>query len=375
MKKTNDMIRDDYCAGNLSIQKVADKHGIPKSTLIDMAKKNGWQREKKWTKKSDQNENGRTDGDIREGAKILVDDEQLTPQQRLFIAEYLKDNNATQAANRAGYSKKTAREQGARLLSNVHIARTIAEQQKLSIVRALAGADEVLEKMWSIATFDANQLSQYRRGSCRYCWGEDHNYQWRDDVEYQEKLQEAIAREKPEPNDTGGYGYSHNREPHPECPRCDGDGIGQAYFADTRSLSAGAAMAYAGVKVSKNGIEITAINRERMFEAIIKRLGLADSELAQRLQLLEIDRRSREIERIELENDRLRKSISGVAADGRESVDLDEEFKRLRNDKVRAEINRLNSGPDGETIIVVHKALQVPGAMQPEKDGNQQYPG
>ena len=32
----------------------------------------------------------------------------LNDKQRLFAAEYLKDFNATQAAARAGYSKKTA---------------------------------------------------------------------------------------------------------------------------------------------------------------------------------------------------------------------------------------------------------------------------
>ena len=32
----------------------------------------------------------------------LVDDDGLTAQQRLFVAEYLKDRNATQAAIRAG---------------------------------------------------------------------------------------------------------------------------------------------------------------------------------------------------------------------------------------------------------------------------------
>ncbi len=36
-------------------------------------------------------------------AEELVDDDGLTDQQRLFVAEYLKDNNATQAAIRAGY--------------------------------------------------------------------------------------------------------------------------------------------------------------------------------------------------------------------------------------------------------------------------------
>lgn len=35
-------------------------------------------------------------------ANELVDDDGLTAQQRLFVAEYLKDNNAARAASRAG---------------------------------------------------------------------------------------------------------------------------------------------------------------------------------------------------------------------------------------------------------------------------------
>ena len=41
---------------------------------------------------------------------------ELTPQQRLFVHEYLLDRNATQAAIRAGYSPKTAASQGSDLL-------------------------------------------------------------------------------------------------------------------------------------------------------------------------------------------------------------------------------------------------------------------
>ncbi|WP_448943753.1 terminase small subunit [Klebsiella michiganensis] len=234
-------------------------------------------------------------------AEELVDDDGLTTQQRLFVAEYLKDNNATQAAIRAGYSKKTANEQGARLLAKVSIAQAIVQQQKASIVRTLGSADEVLEQMWRLATFDANQLSQYRRGSCRYCWGFGHQYQWRDAVEYDEKCAEALARNKKEPLDDGGYGYDHTSEPNPVCPRCNGDGIGQPFFADTRKLAPDAALAYSGVKLGKNGVEITAISRERMYEAVMKRLGLADSEFAQRLQQIEIERRQLEIEKLRKE--------------------------------------------------------------------------
>lgn len=43
----------------------------------------------------------------------------LTPKQELFIIEYAKDFNATQAAIRAGYSPETARAQACRLLTKV----------------------------------------------------------------------------------------------------------------------------------------------------------------------------------------------------------------------------------------------------------------
>ncbi|MGK9173247.1 terminase small subunit [Yokenella regensburgei] len=234
-------------------------------------------------------------------ADELVDDDGLTAQQRLFVAEYLKDRNATQAAIRAGYSKKTANEQGARLLAKVSVAQAIAQQQKASIERTLGSADEVLAQMWQLATFDANQLSQYRRGACRYCWGFGHHYQWRDMVEFEEHRLKALEKKGKEPVDVGGYGYDHNREPNPDCPRCNGDGIGQPYFADTRKLPPDAALAYSGVKLGKNGVEITAISRERMYEAVMKRLGLADSEFAQRLQQIEIERRQLEVEKLRKE--------------------------------------------------------------------------
>ena len=45
----------------------------------------------------------------------------LTEKQKKFVDEYLIDLNATQAAIRAGYSEKTARSIGQRLLTNVDI--------------------------------------------------------------------------------------------------------------------------------------------------------------------------------------------------------------------------------------------------------------
>ena len=50
-----------------------------------------------------------------------TDLQQVTERQRLFVEEYCKDHNATQAAIRAGYSKKTAHAAGSRLLKNVKV--------------------------------------------------------------------------------------------------------------------------------------------------------------------------------------------------------------------------------------------------------------
>lgn len=72
----------------------------------------------------------------------------LSPKQELFCLEYLKDLNATQAAIRAKYSKNTAKEIGANLLSKVNIQFKIAslnakrfnkvEQEGMDVIRELA---------------------------------------------------------------------------------------------------------------------------------------------------------------------------------------------------------------------------------------------
>ena len=63
----------------------------------------------------------------RDRGNILVSC--ITPKQQRFVTEYLIDLNATQAAIRAGYSRKTAQQQGSRLLTNVVVKRAIAAQQ------------------------------------------------------------------------------------------------------------------------------------------------------------------------------------------------------------------------------------------------------
>ena len=71
-------------------------------------------------------------------------------KQRKFADEYLIDCNATQAAIRAGYSPKTANEQGNRLLANVSISTYIEQQLEQMHNKKTADAQEVLEYLTSV---------------------------------------------------------------------------------------------------------------------------------------------------------------------------------------------------------------------------------
>ena len=74
----------------------------------------------------------------------------LSKKQKRFAHEYLIDCNATQAAIRAGYSKKTANEQGARLLANVSVKAYIEELLEKINSKKIASAEEVMEYLTSV---------------------------------------------------------------------------------------------------------------------------------------------------------------------------------------------------------------------------------
>jgi phage terminase small subunit len=78
----------------------------------------------------------------------------MTPKQNRFIAEYLKDLNATQAAIRAGYSAKTARQQGAENLSKPDIAAAVADAVKRRSERVEVTVDDVLRELLTFARTD-----------------------------------------------------------------------------------------------------------------------------------------------------------------------------------------------------------------------------
>lgn len=82
----------------------------------------------------------------------------LTPKQQRFVAEYLGELNATQAAIRAGYSAKTADREGYRLLRKAEIAAAVQAGKSKQIAAADLSAARVLEELRRLAFADLRRL-------------------------------------------------------------------------------------------------------------------------------------------------------------------------------------------------------------------------
>lgn len=78
----------------------------------------------------------------------------LTDKQEAFCREYLIDLNATQAAIRAGYSEKTANEQGSQNLAKLSIQTRIQELMNDRSERLEINADYVLNRLVEIDQMD-----------------------------------------------------------------------------------------------------------------------------------------------------------------------------------------------------------------------------
>ncbi len=71
----------------------------------------------------------------------------LNPRQQRFVEEYLTDLCASQAAVRAGYSEKTAKQIGSRLLTHVDVQAAIEKGKAELSKRAGVTQEWVIEKL------------------------------------------------------------------------------------------------------------------------------------------------------------------------------------------------------------------------------------
>lgn len=198
-----------------------------------------------------------------------------------FVEEYCKDRNGTQAAIRAGY---TANEDAAgvtavRLLADPRIQSMIEKQMDRVSQQATVEAADILREYLDLATADASKIMHVRRVNCRYCWGEGHNYQWKE-REYSEACNAAgkpgKRGEEPAtvPNCSGGFGFRRNAEPNPDCPECNGEGLEDIFFRDTEGLTGPERKLIAGIKRTKDGLEVKLRDQDGALKILAQYAGL-----------------------------------------------------------------------------------------------------
>jgi len=224
------------------------------------------------------------------GKRAAAKVQSVTPKVERFIEEYLIDLNATQAYVRShpGVKITTARVEAARLLANPLVQERIAAARKKTSDRLEMTRETLLEQLSNIVLADPRELMEYVVTCCRHCHGIGFAFQWVDQAEFRaavakardehrEKLANLKGGEKPpvfvEPSDVGGFGFEAAANPHPHCPHCRGEGHGRAVFKDTRNLSGPAAALFAGVKETKDGLQILTHSKLDAIEKVAKHLG------------------------------------------------------------------------------------------------------
>lgn len=212
----------------------------------------------------------------------------LSPVQLRFWESYVKTGRVGEsykiATGRQNLSDDIASARGSAILKQKAVAKLFAELHKKTVERNLKTVEGILETFADIASADPSELMQLRRLNCRHCHGKKHLFQWVDQQEFANALgvamdrnAQAKARKKPQevlPDDAGGYGYHRHRAPNPNCPKCFGDGIVDVYFADTRTLSPQARRVFAGIKQTKDGLEVKLRDMDKALESLARIHGM-----------------------------------------------------------------------------------------------------
>ncbi len=105
--------------------------------------------------------------DGQELRKVVSLMAKLTLKQQRFVEEYLIDLNATQAAIRAGYSVKTAKEIGCENLSKPNISSEIAKAMAERSKRTGVTADRVIEELAKIGFINISDVVNLRTGKIK----------------------------------------------------------------------------------------------------------------------------------------------------------------------------------------------------------------
>ena len=195
--------------------------------------------------------------------------------RRELMAQYLVQGMSQwDAYLRAGYAASGGTSAAAKIAGMPDVQARKAELQGEIAAVTVWDRARVIQDAAEILAADHNDLTETTRVPCRFCWGLAGQSQWRSPREFQAaKTEWAMKSERqqkliPEPDDSGGYGYTTRRQPNSECIECDGYGILHVMIHASRGKRL-----FAGVRQTQHGIEILTESKQAAIERIAKAIG------------------------------------------------------------------------------------------------------
>lgn len=160
-----ELAEKDYQAG-MKYKDIATKYNVTLNTV------KSWKTRYKWKKNTEEKESAekvctqnKSMHTLKKSAENKISNEDkafeyvdeedgLTDRQRNFCYCYYESFNATQAAIKAGYSEKTAAEQGCRLLKNVKVKEFLEKLREVYRTEFLLTQERVMNRHVQIALSD-----------------------------------------------------------------------------------------------------------------------------------------------------------------------------------------------------------------------------
>ena len=201
---------------------------------------------------------------------------ELNAREQELILRYEETLDPYNSALAAGYERSVARTVAYSWFKQPHMKPAFYETAMARKAKRLeqhhVTAEELKHRTWLVCIADPNELARVEARCCRYCHGEGFGYQWKEH-EFEKALAEADEGYRYDekgkrvpahlPDWAGGMGFDQTKDPHPDCPRCMGEGHKVTIVTDTRDLSEAGRALYKGTKVDRNGnIEVLMHDQE-----------------------------------------------------------------------------------------------------------------
>lgn len=164
----------------------------------------------------------------------------LTEKQARFVAEYLVDLNATEAAKRAGYSEKTAYSIGFENLKKPEIQEAIQQAKEARAARTGITQDRVIQELARVAFANGTDFAKVVSSECPVTTVDEDGI-----------VREVVRRTQ------------------------------RVVLVDTDHVDPEKRAAIAYIKEGKHGIEVSSYDKVKALELLGKHLGLFDGKTSQ----------------------------------------------------------------------------------------------